>query len=86
MRKPFLPTAATRVEEVLERLPGAARAFVQRRTDCVGCHLARFCTLADVAEAYDLSLESLLQDLSSVSPSKSVDRPADRRDKETPWK
>lgn len=48
------------VEETFARFPGAAGVFLAFRTGCVGCRLARFCTLADVARVYELPLQDLL--------------------------
>jgi hybrid cluster-associated redox disulfide protein len=59
----LLPTPMTTVEEVLRALPEAGQIFIKHRTGCVGCRLARFCTLAEVATIYEISLRSLLDDL-----------------------
>lgn len=48
------------VEKALARFPGAAGVFLAFRTSCVGCPLARFCTLEDVARVYELPLRDLL--------------------------
>lgn len=54
------------VNEVLDRSPGSAATFVRLRTACVGCMLARFCTLADVCAAYGIPLPTLLSALDRV--------------------
>src|SRR5688500_10352366 len=54
----LLPTSMTTVEEVLRALPEAGQIFIKHHTDCVGCRLARFCTLAEVAEVYEIHLLS----------------------------
>ncbi len=51
------------VLQILRRNPAAAQAFIDMRTQCVGCPIARFCTLRDVAAFYDLPLEDLLRRL-----------------------
>ena len=56
-------TPETPVPEALSYGPQAARVFIAHRTACVGCGLARFCTLQDVAWTYDLPLEALLVEL-----------------------
>ena len=85
MSKPYLPNAATTVEDALHEQPGAVAVFMKYRTGCVGCRLARFCTVADVAIIYDLGLQSFLYDLRRQSTTLSVDRRADWPGKETPW-
>ncbi len=57
----------TSVLEVLETGHGAANVFIKYRTSCVGCPLARFCTLADVARTYGLPIDSLLADLEQAA-------------------
>ena len=59
----LMPTPVTTVEEVLRNLPQAGQVFLAYHTDCVGCRLARFCTLEEVADIYKISLQSLLDDL-----------------------
>jgi hypothetical protein len=41
--------------------------FVARRTACVGCYLAGFCTLGDVAKTYGFSLEEFLGELDGAA-------------------
>jgi hybrid cluster-associated redox disulfide protein len=48
------------VEQAFASFPGAASVFLASRTGCVGCPLARFCTLEDVARVYELPLQDLL--------------------------
>lgn len=48
------------VEQAFASFPGAAGVFLASRTGCVGCFLARFCTLEDVARVYELPLQDLL--------------------------
>ncbi len=51
------------VADVLRLAPLLQGVFVAHRTACVGCSLARFCSLRDVADTYELSLEDLLREL-----------------------
>lgn len=51
------------VEQVLATYPQVAAVFIELKTDCVGCHLDRFCTLDEVASAYELPLDWILQKL-----------------------
>ena len=59
-------TGETNVEELIERLPVAARVFVRRRMGCVGCDIARFESLADVARIYQQPLAELLEEIRSI--------------------
>lgn len=56
-------TAETRVDEILRSQPQAGRVFLDWHTDCIGCHLARFCTLEEVARHYHLDLPALVASL-----------------------
>ena len=58
-----VPPPTLSIQDLLARWPGAAQALVDLRTACVGCQMARFCTLADVADHYHLDLEQLIQAL-----------------------
>jgi hybrid cluster-associated redox disulfide protein len=51
------------VNELLAAHPQTARVFLALRTSCVGCPLARFCTLEDVARDYELPIQELLDKL-----------------------
>jgi len=59
--QPILPEIS--VAEVLREAGNVGQVFLRHRTACVGCSLARFCSLRDVAETYGLSLEGLIQEL-----------------------
>jgi len=58
----------TTVEEVFQHLPQAAQVFIDHRTDCIGCRLARFCTLEEVAGNYAIDLTSFLGALQQELP------------------
>jgi hybrid cluster-associated redox disulfide protein len=62
MDAPFIQSRLT-VEDVLKNWPEAFSVFIHRNTNCVGCLLQRFCTLEDVAEIYQISLQELTKDL-----------------------
>ncbi len=51
------------VAEILQKGQAVTRVFIRNKTACVGCYLARFCTLSDVARIYDLSLEEFRGEL-----------------------
>lgn len=55
------------VVQVLEAYPQAAHVFVSLNTDCVGCYLMSFCTLREVADQYQLGLESIMAELAKIS-------------------
>ncbi len=55
------------VAEVLSRWPQTIPVFLQHRLNCVGCAMAPFENLADVAEAYGLDVISLIQELSGAA-------------------
>jgi len=54
------------VSEVLQMYPGSRQVFIARRTMCLGCHMARFCTLKDVAQIYSLETESLVYEIQTA--------------------
>lgn len=51
------------VDEVLRKIPKTAQVFVKRRMQCVGCYMQRFCTIKDVTEIYQVSLDEFLKSL-----------------------
>ncbi len=50
-------------EQMMQTYPQTVSVFLALKTDCVGCHLERFCTLEEVAASYELRLEVLLEKL-----------------------
>jgi len=65
MNRPQFPNHLT-VAEVQETWPETVGVFNQLKTACIGCYLQRFCTLQDVADYYNLDLETLLESLRLV--------------------
>jgi hybrid cluster-associated redox disulfide protein len=55
------------VDQVLQRWPHAFSVFMRNKTKCVGCFMQPFCTLKDVAETYQLSLEKLVNEIKNTS-------------------
>jgi len=51
------------VADVLARWPQTTRVFIRRRMACVGCAMARFDSVAYVAEAYRIPVEKLVDTL-----------------------
>ena len=56
-------TADLTAAEVMERWPETIPIFFRYRMACVGCPIAPFETLADVAVAYGLDRECLVNEL-----------------------
>lgn len=65
------------VHEVLNQWPQTAIVFQSFKTACVGCYLARFCTLKEVAGSYDLQFEALLEKLIEAIPTKGTTNETD---------
>jgi len=61
-----LSIANVTVAELLQSNPSAVRFFLDQKTDCVGCHLARFCTLKDVVSAYHLNEHTFTEALDRI--------------------
>ena len=57
----------TTVPDALAFAQGAPRVFIAHRTACVGCALARFCTLRDVATTYGLAVDALVAELENAA-------------------
>ena len=62
MKDPRL-AAHTPVAEALDRSPRISKIFVARHTACVGCYMARFCTLWDTATIYELPWDAFIAEL-----------------------
>jgi hybrid cluster-associated redox disulfide protein len=65
----MLIASTTRVEDVLRQMPQSSHVLVAFHTDCVGCHLARFCTLEEVSLHYHLDMQALIAALQASAPS-----------------
>lgn len=61
--EPTTLTPDLTVEAVLERWPQTVPVFQEFKTDCVGCSMAPFDTLEDVARIYNLELAHILDAL-----------------------
>jgi hybrid cluster-associated redox disulfide protein len=55
------------VSQILQMYPETSRVFLQRKTFCVGCYMARFCNLSDVAKVYSLEVEILVHDIQQAT-------------------
>jgi hypothetical protein len=49
--------------QALETNRNISTVFIRRKTTCVGCYLASFCTLEDVARTYRFPLDEFLGEL-----------------------
>jgi hybrid cluster-associated redox disulfide protein len=48
------------VAEVLEKWPETVSVFQELKTACVGCAMAPFDTMADVAQIYEIEISTLM--------------------------
>jgi hybrid cluster-associated redox disulfide protein len=55
------------IDKVLQTWPRAFSVFMKHKTKCPGCFMQQFCTLKDVAETYQISLEKLIAEIMTVS-------------------
>ena len=58
------------VSEILQKYPEARQVFIERKTLCLGCYMARFCNLKDVAQAYSLEIETLVHEIQKAAVNK----------------
>ncbi len=65
MSTPRHPVRTDSIEDVIGRMPHAARVFARRGMACVGCALSRFETVADAAANYGVNERVLLRELRS---------------------
>lgn len=61
----------TSVEDFLKSTPKAVRFFLGWHTACVGCGFARFCTLKDVVNTYQLDEKKFLEEVEKLIVQKS---------------
>jgi len=54
------------VADVLNSAPKTAKLFVQHGTACIGCYLARLCTIKEVAASYEIELDPFLKEISEI--------------------
>lgn len=55
------------VDEILHKWPSVFSVFMEHKTKCPGCFMQQFCTLKDVAETYQISVEELIAEIEKVS-------------------
>ncbi len=61
-----LPNSNMTVAEVLEKWPETVTVFQEFKTACVGCVMAPFDTIDDVARIYKMDLSVLIEALDAV--------------------
>jgi hypothetical protein len=66
-----LNLAEMSVADLLKSTPSISRLFIEQRTACVGCNLARFCNLEDVIKTYSLDEAKFLEAISKYIVQKS---------------
>jgi len=57
----------TTVENFLKSTPKAVRFLIDRHTACVGCGFARFCSLKDVINTYQLDEKLFIEELAKIA-------------------
>ena len=58
------------VSEILQKYPETSRVFIEEKTACIGCYMARFCNLKDVARVYGLETETFIREMQQVAINK----------------
>ena len=59
------------VAELLMKNPQAVRVFINHHTACVGCYLARFCTVNEVIDIYSLDEDEFIKEVAKLTVQKS---------------
>lgn len=65
MAKPTF-SLETPIAEIMQTWPQTIPVFLDQRMICVGCHLARFDTLADAIDNYNLSANMFMRRLTEA--------------------
>ena len=71
-----LPTQEMTVAEVLEAWPETVEVFQTLKTACVGCVMAPFDTLADVARIYELDVALVMEALHQAIQTELANQPS----------
>lgn len=59
-------SAQMTVADLLTNWPAVFPVFIKNRLHCIGCEMARFATLEDVARNYQLDINVFLDEIRSV--------------------
>jgi hypothetical protein len=62
----LLAISETSAADLLAATPKAVRFFIDQKTACALCSLARFCTLQDVITTYGLDEDIFLKELAKL--------------------
>lgn len=54
------------VEEVFNKWPKLIFTFLDHKLDCVGCYMAKYCSIKNVLQSYDLDTIRFLGEVSEV--------------------
>jgi hybrid cluster-associated redox disulfide protein len=57
---------STTVAQVLNSWRQTVPFFMEHRMNCIGCPVASFCTLDEVAQHYEMDIQEFVQDLTSL--------------------
>lgn len=60
------PSKEMTVAEVLEKWPQTVLVFQELKTACIGCTMAQFDTMIDVAREYNLEVSKIMDALERV--------------------
>ena len=63
----ILAISETSAADLLAATPKAVRFFIHQGTACAICSLARFCTLKDVINIYDLDEGAFIKELAKLN-------------------
>ena len=55
------------VADLVDRCPGVARAFAAQGMACVGCPMARFETVQEVASVYRVPIDAFMEDIARLA-------------------
>ena len=66
MDEETLALLETNVADLLKKFPQASRFFITQKTACVGCYMARFCSLQDVISIYEIDQTKFFVELKKV--------------------
>jgi hybrid cluster-associated redox disulfide protein len=69
MADPLYTPNLTAAEVLQRNRPHVAAVFIAHKTDCIGCTMAGFCTLEDVADVYGIPLQVFLNELEAAAQS-----------------
>lgn len=59
-------TPETNLQQLLADYPNLIPIFIKERLACVGCLMARFDTLSDLARNYDLDLTRFMAEIETI--------------------